>query len=373
MNSPSIPKNIPLHAHKPKHFSKVLVISIVLLGLSVLASLILGSRGVTWSELINALLHPGVDSYGSSVIHKRISRTVFSLLCGAALGVSGALMQAVTRNPIADPSILGVNTGAALFVVCGIAFLNINTAGQYIWLALAGAGITAVFVFGVGSMGRGGPTPIKLILAGAATSAALSSLVSAIMIPRVNVMDQFRYWQVGSVGSASWESVSTFAPFLIAGVLIAIVTGPALNAPALGDEAATGLGVRTGLLRLVAAIAGVILCGAVTALAGPIGFIGLLATHIVRLLLGADLRFIIPMSAITGAIVLTVSDVIGRLLGSPGELEVGVVTAFVGAPILIILAMKSKVLYVASRFYLYDLLEDRLYQGMGLSEEMSED
>ncbi|MBB3108499.1 iron complex transport system permease protein [Paenibacillus phyllosphaerae] len=343
MSSSSISENISLHSHKPRHFSKVLVISIVLLGLSVLASLILGSRLVTWDELTNAILHPGVDSYESSVVHKRISRTVFSLLCGAALGISGALMQAITRNPIADPSILGVNTGAALFVVCGIAFLHISTASQYIWLALAGAGLTAIFVFGVGSMGRGGPTPIKLILAGAATSAALSSLVSAIMIPRTNVMDQFRYWQVGSVGAASWDSISTFAPFLIVGVIVAIVTGPALNALALGDEAATGLGVRTGTLRLVAAVAGVILCGAVTALAGPIGFIGLLSTHIVRLILGADLRLIIPMSAVAGAIVLTLSDVIGRLIGSPGELEVGVVTAFIGAPILIILAMRSRV------------------------------
>ena len=171
-------------------------------------------------KLIDGLFHPDVDSYGANVVRKRISRTVFSLFCGAALGVSGALMQAVTRNPIADPSILGVNTGASLFVVCGIAFLNISTANQYIWLALAGAAITAVFVFGIGSMGRGGATPIKLVLAGAATSAALSSLVSAIMIPRSYVMDQFRFWQVGSVGSATWSAIATFAPFLIVGILI---------------------------------------------------------------------------------------------------------------------------------------------------------
>src|SRR5690606_7937612 len=208
------------------------------------------------------------------------------LFCGAALGVSGALMQSVTRNPIADPSILGVNTGASLFVVCGIAFLHINTASQYIGLALAGAMITAVFVFGIGSMGRGGATPLKLVLAGAATSAALSSLVSAIMIPRSYVMDQFRFWQVGSVGSASWSAIATFIPFLVIGLLIGIISAKALNALALGDEAATGLGVRTGVLRLSAAVAGVILCGATTALAGPIGFVGLLATHVMRLILG---------------------------------------------------------------------------------------
>ncbi|GAE06405.1 ABC-type Fe3+-siderophore transport system, permease component [Paenibacillus sp. JCM 10914] len=315
----------------------------MLIAISIIASLTLGSRPIRLPELIDGLFRPEVDSYEAGVVQKRIPRTIFSLLCGAALGVSGALMQAVTRNPIADPSILGVNTGAALFVVCGIAFLNISTAGQYIWLALAGAIITAVFVFGVGSMGRGGATPLKLVLAGAATSAALSSLVSAIMIPRSYVMDQFRFWQVGSVGSANWGDMATFAPFLLVGMLLGIISASALNALALGDEVAKGLGVRTGVLRLVAAFAGVVLCGATTALAGPIGFIGLLSTHVIRLLLGPDLRYIIPMSAISGAVILTLSDVMGRLIGSPGELEVGVVTAFIGAPILIILAMKTKV------------------------------
>ncbi len=321
----------------------VLILCLILLGICVIASLVLGSRTVGLDELIAGLFHPDVDSYGANVVRQRIARTVFSIFCGAALGVSGALMQAVTRNPIADPSILGVNTGAALFVVCGIAFLNISTANQYIWLAIAGAMITAVFVYGIGSMGRGGATPLKLVLAGAATSAALSSLVSAIIIPRSYVMDQFRFWQVGSVGSANWNSITTFIPFLIFGLLIGILAASALNALALGDDVATGLGVRTGTLRMIAALAGVLLCGATTALAGPIGFVGLLSTHIIRLILGPDLRFVIPMAALSGAIILTISDVFGRLIGSPGELEVGVVTAFIGAPLLIIIAMKAKV------------------------------
>jgi iron complex transport system permease protein len=264
------------------------------------------------------------------------------LCCGAALGVAGVLMQAVTRNPLADPGILGVNTGAALFVVCGLAFFNITTAGQYIWLALIGAAITAVFVFGIGSMGRGGATPIKLVLAGAATSAALSSLVTAIMIPRAQAMDKFRFWQVGSVGAGTWDSIMIFLPFLLAGVMIAFISAPALNAMALGDDVATGLGVRPGVLRFFAIFAGVVLCGAATALAGPIGFIGLLATHAMRLVIGADLRLLIPMSALAGAVILTFSDVAGRLIGSPGELEVGIITAFIGAPILILLAKRAK-------------------------------
>jgi len=326
----------------PKHFGKVLLFLIIFLAICVIASLLFGSRTIGWTGLMDGLFHPDVESHEAVVIRKRIVRTIFSLLCGAALGVSGALMQAVTRNPIADPSILGVNTGASLFVVCGIAFLNISSANQYIWLAIAGAIITAIFVFGIGSMGASGATPLKLVLAGAATSAILSSLVVAVMIPRTNVMDQFRFWQVGSVGAGSWDAIQLFIPFLVVGILIALFTAPALNALALGDEVATGLGVRTGTLRMSAALGGVLLCGAATALAGPIGFIGLLATHVVRLLVGPDIRFILPMSALTGAIILTFSDVCGRLLGSPGELEVGILTAFIGAPILILITMKAK-------------------------------
>ncbi|WP_282155215.1 FecCD family ABC transporter permease [Cytobacillus gottheilii] len=331
------------NAYLPKNFIIVLTACLILLGVCIVASLALGSRTVSWNELMAGLFHNDVDSYGASVVRQRISRAIFSLFCGAALGVSGALMQAVTRNPIADPSILGVNTGASLFVICGLAFFNISTAGEYMWLAIAGAMVTAVFVYGIGSMGRGGATPLKLVLAGAATSAALSSLVSAIMIPRSYVMDQFRFWQVGSVGSGNWESISLFLPFLITGLVIGTLAASALNALALGDDVATGLGVRTGTLRIIAAFAGVLLCGAATALAGPIGFVGLLATHVIRLMIGPDLRFVIPMAALSGAIILTISDVAGRLIGSPGELEVGVVTAFIGAPILIIIAMKAKV------------------------------
>ncbi|WP_445683043.1 FecCD family ABC transporter permease [Solibacillus sp. FSL K6-1126] len=326
----------------PRNFIKVLLLLTILLGLCILASLIFGSRMISWTDLLNGLFRSEAQSHEANVVRQRVVRTIFCLLCGAALGVSGALMQSVTRNPIADPSILGVNTGASLFVVCGIAFLNISSANQYIWLAIAGAFITAIFVFGIGSMGRGGATPLKLVLAGAATSAILSSLVVAIMIPRTNVMDQFRFWQVGSVGSGSWDTITLFIPFIAVGLFIAFFTAPALNALALGDDVATGLGVRTGTVRIVAALGGVLLCGAATALAGPIGFIGLLATHIVRLVVGPDLRYIIPMSALSGAVILTFSDVIGRLLGSPSELEVGIVTAFIGAPILILITMKAK-------------------------------
>ncbi len=319
-----------------------LIICLTGLLLCFIASLVFGSRDVSMSDVKAALFYNKADTIGQIVVTKRIPRTVFSLIAGAALGISGAVMQAVTRNPIADPSVLGVNTGASLFVVIGIAFFNISNASQYIWLALLGAAVTTIFVYGIGSMGAGGATPIKLALAGSATSAALSSFVSAILMPRADVMDTFRFWQVGSVSGANWTNIRMILPFLIVGALLALILAPFLNALALGDEMATVLGVHTGTARLLGAFSGVILCGAVTALAGPIGFVGLMVPHVMRLLLGPDQRIILPMSALGGAVVLTAADVIGRVLGSPGELESGIVTAFVGAPVLIWIAMKSK-------------------------------
>jgi len=314
-----------------------------ILGICVLASLAWGSKNIGFGQAINALLHTDDTSFAALVVRERIPRTIFSLLAGASLGISGALMQSITRNPIADPSILGVNTGASLFVVIGIAFFNINSPNQYIWLALAGAGITSVFVYVVASIGNGGMTPIKLALAGAATSAVLSSLVSAVILPRSEVMDAFRFWQVGSVSGATWESISLILPFIIIGLIISIAVTPALNVLALGDDVATGLGVNIGIIRVICATAGVILSGATTAIAGPIGFIGLMIPHSIRLIFGSNLKGIVPLSAIGGAMLLIISDVLGRVIGSPGEVQVGIITAFLGAPILIIIARKAKV------------------------------
>ncbi|WP_238900206.1 iron ABC transporter permease [Clostridium sp. YIM B02500] len=317
--------------------------SIFLLGICVIISLAFGSKNIGISQAINALLNSNDTSFAALVVRERIPRTIFSIMAGASLGISGALMQAITRNPIADPSILGVNTGASLFVVIGIAFFNINSANEYIWIALAGAGITSIFVYTIASIGSGGMTPIKLALAGSATSAVLTSLVSVIILPRSEVIDAYRFWQVGSVSGATWESIDLMLPFLIIGLIISIISAPALDILALGDEVATGLGVNIGIIRIICAIAGVILCGATTAIAGPIGFVGLMIPHSIRLIFGSNLRGLVPMSAIGGAVILTISDVLGRVIGSPGELQVGIITAFLGAPILIIIARKAKV------------------------------
>lgn len=309
----------------------IYLLSILFLAICVILSLALGSKNIEFSQVINALNNSSDTSFAALVVRERIPRTVFSIMAGRSLGISGALMQSITRNPIADPSILGVNTGASLFVVVGIAFLNISSPNQYIWLALAGAAVTSVFVYIVASMGNGAITPIKLALAGSATSAVLSSLVSAIMLPRGDVMDAFRFWQLGSVSGATWESIKLILPFVIIGLIISIAATPALNILALGDEVATGLGVNTGIIRIIFAIA------------SPIGFIGLMIPHSIRLIFGSNLKGIVPLSAIGGAALLTISDTIGRVIGSPGEVQVGIITAFIGAPILIMIARKAKV------------------------------
>jgi len=328
---------------KKSRLIRGIILSLIALLFCVALSLAAGARFVSVADVISALIDSSIKSFDAIVVRERIPRTIFSLLIGGGLGVSGILMQSITRNPIADPSVLGVNSGAALFVVYGIAFLNITTAFEYIILALLGSAVTAVFVYGIGSIGHGGATPLKLALAGTAAGTALTSLTSIIMMPKDRVMDSFRFWQIGSVSGASYEKITMFLPFLLIGVTIAIVLSSHLNILALGDDAATGLGANPTRIRLFGALAGVLLCGAATALAGPIAFIGLMVPHFMRIILGNDMRVLVPMSAIGGAILLTLSDVIGRLLGSPGELEVGIVTAVLGGPVFVIVAMKAKV------------------------------
>lgn len=329
--------------HEAAHARLALAVA-ALLALTVLAagfSLAVGSRPMALPEVAAALLAPGQDEFAAKVVQARVPRTLFALLAGAAQGISGLLMQRVTRNPIADPSILGVNAGASLFVVAAMAFLGITTSGQYIWWAIAGAAVTAALVYGVGSLGRGGASPLKLALAGTAVSTAFSSLVSIVVMPRENVMSTFRFWQVGSVSGAGWGDVQAFAPFMAAGVAVALVVAPALEVLALGDDAAVGLGARPGLVRLASSASAVVLCGATTAVAGPIAFVGLMVPHLVSLLYKGGLRAQMLLAALLGTFVLTAADVIGRIAVSPGELEVGIVTAFVGAPVFIAVAVRS--------------------------------
>lgn len=315
----------------------------VLAVVAALCSIAFGSRIVGVEEIVGGLTGSRSD-IGALVVAERVPRTVVALVAGAALGVSGALMQAVTRNPIADPGILGVNTGASLAILIGVAFLGISGASQFLWFALIGAAVTAVLVYTIGSLGPGGPTPVKLALAGVATSAALSCVISAVMLPLAQGLDDYRFWQMGSLGRGTWSSLTTIAPFLAVATLLAVLVAGPLNSLALGEEMAIGLGVNVTRTRLAAAGAGVLLSSAVTAVVGPIGFVGLMVPHTVRMLCGPDHRWLLPLSALCGADLLTLSDVLGRIVSRPSAaLPVAVVTAFVGAPILIMIARGAKV------------------------------
>ena len=325
-------------------------VSVLLLLAAIPLSFAVGARNIPLSDLISAARGSDVNPLYAPILQKRVVRTVLGLAAGCALGTAGCLMQSITRNPIADPSILGVNTGASFFVVSGIAFFNIHTTVEYIWFALIGSTLTAMLVFGIASFAPGkgsvsyhNANPIRLALSGAAVSTAFSSLISTVMLPRTNVMQVFRFWQTGSIASGTWDSLRMVAPFLLIGMILAIVLVPSLNVLALGDDIAIGLGVKVPRVRALAATAGVLLCGATTAIAGPIGFVGLMVPHLVRICCGNDLKLLIPLSALDGAVLLLLADVLGRLAGRPGELEVGIVTAFLGAPVFIMIVRRAKV------------------------------
>lgn len=320
-----------------------LLVGIVVLVVLSILSISFGVRAVSFDD-IAAALTGRTDTIAEAAIVKRIPRTVLALLVGAALALSGATMQAVTRNPIADPGILGVSNGASLAVVCGIAFFGLADPYGQMAFAIAGAGIAAVFVYTVGSLGRGGATPLKLALAGAATSAAFASLISAVMLPRVDLLQTFQSWQIGGVGGAEWPRIALTAPVLAVGALICFLCSRGMNSLALGDEMAKGLGENVFRTRLISALGAVILAGAATAIAGPIGFVGLIIPHVCRILVGTDHRWLLPFSAIAGAALLTASDIVGRVIApSSEEIQVGIITAIIGAPFFIWIVRRQKV------------------------------
>jgi iron complex transport system permease protein len=306
------------------------------------ASVAIGSRTVGVTDILGAL-GGSTETLSQAAVGTRIPRTVAAMVIGAALALSGAVMQGVTRNPLADPGILGINMGAALAVVVGIAWLGLAAAIPTIWVAITGAAVTAVFVFIVGSLGRGGATPLKLALAGAATSVAFASFITAIVLGRNDVALNVQSWELGGVGGIGWPAIAQVAPFLAVGAVVSLLAAKPLNALALGDELAAGLGERIVLARVLGAVGSVILAGAATAVAGPIGFVGLIMPHLFRLLVGVDHRWLLPYSALGGAALLTAADILGRIVARPSEIDVGIITALVGAPFFIWIVRRQKV------------------------------
>lgn len=325
-------------------FRPVLIIlgGIALLCLLAVMSLAIGARALSPAAVADALFSYNAQSPDDIAIWQyRVPRTLLAVLCGVAFGVSGALIQATTRNPLADPGLLGVNAGAAFLVTLSIAFFGIHTVGGQMWFAFLGAILSTLVVYALGMMGRNGATPLSLLLAGVAISAILGGFTQAITLLDPVTFDSMRAWATGSISGRGLDIVATVSPFILAGLLVALSVTPSLNSIALGDDLARALGTNVLRTRLLTALSITLLCGAATAAIGPIGFIGLMTPHVVRWLLGPDQRLIVAVTALFAPTLLLGADIIGRVVLWPSELEAGIVTAFLGAPLLIALVRRN--------------------------------
>jgi ABC-type Fe3+-siderophore transport system permease subunit len=318
-----------------------LLLLLLLVVVAVGASLAIGTRSIGLGEVWRALLDPSLGTEEAAIVRGlRAPRTAIGLLAGLALGTAGALMQGHTRNPLGDPGLLGVTAGASLAVVLAISVFGVGTPAGYVWFAFAGALAGTVLVFAIGSVGRGGGTPVTLALAGAALSALLFAVVRTILVSDQQTLDSFRFWVVGSLAGRGADVAWQVAPFVAVGLVLATVNAPALNLLSLGDDVARGLGQRIWPARAVGLAAITLLGGAATAACGPIAFVGLVVPHVVRAVTGPDHRWLIPCSGLLGAALLLGADVVGRVVARPGELQVGIVLALIGAPFFIALVRR---------------------------------
>jgi iron complex transport system permease protein len=318
---------------------------LVVLAVVVLASVAVGARPLSFGEIWHGLTPPydATPTEADIIIRDlRLPRTLLGLVTGIALGLAGGLIQGHTRNPLADPGILGVSAGAACAVVLAITFLDVTSAGGYIWFALAGALITSLAVFGLSSVGGRSPSPVSLVLGGAAVAAFLSAITSAVVLLDQNTLDAYRFWVVGSVAARGLDILMPLLPFFAVGILLALANAPGLNLLSLGEDVARSLGTNIALNRIIGVTAITLLAGAATAACGPIAFIGLAVPHVARAFTGPDYRWLLPCSALIGAIMLITCDILGRVAARPGELQVGIVLAFVGAPFFIALVRRRK-------------------------------
>ncbi|MET9646592.1 FecCD family ABC transporter permease [Streptomyces syringium] len=317
--------------------------AVVALLIAVALSLAVGARPTPPSELLDVLLHGGTDTTATVVREMRLPRTLIGLMVGAALAVAGTAMQGLTRNPIADPGILGISQGASVGVVLALSVAGVHSLTGFVWWAFAGAGIAGVAVYAIASRGRGGAAPVKLALAGAAINALLVSVIHAILTTHARVLDDFRFWQVGSLAGRKPEIVEQIWPFLLVGLVMVVSVARGLDALALGEDVAKGLGQNVATVRIVGGLGATVLTGVGVAAAGPIAFIGLAVPHIARAIVGSDHRWVLPMAALIGPVMLLVADVIGRVLFPPSEVPSGVMTALIGVPFLVTLVRRKAV------------------------------
>lgn len=319
-----------------------LLVTTVLLGVVCLSSLAIGSRSIPLGTVVGAITDPDGSKEQLVIRDLRLPRTLVGLGVGAALAAAGVLIQALTRNPLADPGLLGVNAGAAAAIVIAITLFGVADLHGYVWFGFGGAAIASVVVYGLGTIGRGGSSPVRLALAGVIVGALLSSVISAILLLDRATLNQFRFWAVGSVSGRGWDVLSQVAPFIIVGLIVGLFIARPLNVLALGDEAAKGLGANVGRTRAAVAIAVTLLCGAATAAAGPIWFVGLVVPLAARIIVGPDVRWVLLYSIVLAPILLVGADIVGRVVARPIELQVGIMTAVLGGPVFVALVRRRK-------------------------------
>ncbi|MEV4789480.1 iron chelate uptake ABC transporter family permease subunit [Streptomyces tuirus] len=316
-----------------------LLLSVAILVLVALTSIAIGAKELSLGQVWHGLFEDS-GTYGDVVVAERLSRTLLGLLAGAALGLAGAVLQALTRNPLADPGLLGINAGASAAVVTAITYFGVTSLSGYVWFAFFGAAAVGALVWFLG--GSRGATPVRLALAGTAISAALYGYLQAVMIMDEAALGKMRFWTVGSLASATNSTITQVLPFLLAGTVLALALARPLNAMAMGDDTAKALGANLNRTRALSMLAATVLCGAATAACGPIVFVGLMVPHVVRSFTGPDLRWILPYAAILSPVLLLGADVLGRIVARPSELQVGIVTAILGGPVFIFLVRRRR-------------------------------
>ncbi|MCP9960522.1 iron chelate uptake ABC transporter family permease subunit [Streptomyces somaliensis] len=310
------------------------------LALVCVASIAVGARPVPLGDVWHGLFQGSGTGNDVLVAEVRLPRTLLGLLAGVALGLAGAVMQALTRNPLAEPGLMGVNAGAAAAVVTATSVLGVTSFAGYVWFAFAGAAAVSVLVYVLG--GGRSATPVRLVLAGTAATAALYGYVNAVQLLDSAALDRLRFWTVGSLAGADADVVGAVGPFVAAGTALAVLVARPLNAMELGDDTARALGANLTRTRVLAMLAVTLLCGGATAACGPIVFVGLMVPYLVRAVTGPDMRWILPYAAVLSPVLLIGSDVVGRIVARPSELQVGIVTALIGGPVFLHLVRRKR-------------------------------
>jgi iron complex transport system permease protein len=328
-------------ARRSRHWATMSACLVAVVVLCVL-SLAIGTRMIPPGDVLDTLLGRGRTDIDAVVWGARLPRTLLAVVVAVALGVAGAIMQALTRNPLGDPGLLGISAGAAFGIVLAVATMGVASFYGLIWFALAGALAASAVVYVLASVGRGGATPVKLALSGVAITALITSITSGITLINPDALNRYRFWAAGTLAGQDTDALLRVLPFVLVGVVLALASASSLNSMALGDDVAKALGRRVGLVRLRGALAITLLTGSAVAVVGPIVFVGLVVPHVARVITGPDQRWLLPFTMVLAPILVLAADIVGRVINPPGETEVGVIVAFIGAPFFIALIRRRR-------------------------------